>query len=727
MAKKNKIINGICCNLLPFFFTIIFVFNSFQSYSQKHGKAKIDSLLLVLITQKEDTNKVHIYRQLCYEYSGINPDEGFKYGNLGLELANKLVWNRGKAMILMNIAINYKQKGDYNSALEYNNRSLKLFEELGIKRGIAGVYGNIGDVYLNKGEFDSALTAYKSAITIFDGLKQNGQIGNDDKKKMARLYSSQQISYLNISKYKEALVAGFSALKLNEEINDKAAIAYSNINISVVCERQKQFDKALEYCNKALNIFIELKDNINIAKVDGNIANVYLGKNNFDSALVYYKKAISIYQANGDKSGIAVNFVNIGELYKKINNYPKALESYFDALKLLEELKDVEDIKILEGNIGDTYLLIAKDTSNNDNIGPLVPKGRTAILNKAIEYLNKCIAGCKESGDIAGVSEYSQYLSEAYKLSGNYAAALDNFILSTTLKDSINSIDNKKELTKQETQAKKEIADKQIQLDLVTIEKKKNEDYFLYAGIVVLLFVIGLVLRSNIKQNKSNKIITREKNRSEELLLNILPSEVAEELKDKGSAEAKFFNEVTVLFTDFVGFTTVAERMTPQQLVNELDGCFRGFDHIMGKYNIEKIKTVGDAYLAVCGLPMPNEEHAANVVNAALELREFMAERKKQLGDLTFQVRIGVHSGSVVAGIVGVKKFAYDIWGDTVNTAARMEQNSTAGKINISEVTHELIKDKFECTYRGKIQAKNKGELSMYFVENALIAESEIV
>jgi class 3 adenylate cyclase len=137
----------------------------------------------------------------------------------------------------------------------------------------------------------------------------------------------------------------------------------------------------------------------------------------------------------------------------------------------------------------------------------------------------------------------------------------------------------------------------------------------------------------------------------------------------------------------------------------------------MHKYNIEKIKTVGDAYLAVCGLPLTDEKHPENVLNAALEIRDFMQKRRTEHGDKTFEIRIGIHSGSVVAGIVGVKKFSYDIWGDTVNTAARMEQNSQAGKINISEATYELVKNKFTCQYRGEIEAKNKGKLKMYFVD----------
>ena len=208
-----------------------------------------------------------------------------------------------------------------------------------------------------------------------------------------------------------------------------------------------------------------------------------------------------------------------------------------------------------------------------------------------------------------------------------------------------------------------------------------------------------------------------EKKKSDDLLRNILPEEIAEELKEKGTSAAKYFDHVSVLFTDFVAFTKAGERMTPQELVNELHACFKAFDGIMSKYNIEKIKTIGDAYLAVCGLPVADERHAEHMVKAAQEIVQFMKARKLELGDKTFEIRIGIHSGAVVAGIVGVKKFAYDIWGDTVNTAARMEQNGEAGKINISETTFEIVKDKFDCTYRGQITAKNKGELKMYFVE----------
>jgi adenylate cyclase len=209
-----------------------------------------------------------------------------------------------------------------------------------------------------------------------------------------------------------------------------------------------------------------------------------------------------------------------------------------------------------------------------------------------------------------------------------------------------------------------------------------------------------------------------EKKKSDDLLLNILPAEVAEELKETGTTKAQSFDHVSVLFTDFVNFTQVSERLSPQELVEELHECFRAFDDIMERNNLEKIKTIGDAYLAVGGMPVANEQHAANAVQAGLEIVEFINNRSGN--GSSFDVRVGVNSGPLVAGIVGVKKFAYDIWGDTVNTASRMETNSEAGRVNISQSTYELVQEQYTCTHRGKINAKNKGDVDMYFVEGRI-------
>jgi len=214
--------------------------------------------------------------------------------------------------------------------------------------------------------------------------------------------------------------------------------------------------------------------------------------------------------------------------------------------------------------------------------------------------------------------------------------------------------------------------------------------------------------------------VEKEMQKSESLLHNILPEEIAKELKEHGKSDAKLFNEVSIMFTDFVNFTNISETLTPEELVFELDYCFKKFDEIITQNQLEKIKTIGDAYLAVCGLPMPHQNHAHQVIKSAIEIRNFMKEyelKRQKDGYPFFEIRVGIHSGPVVAGIVGVKKFAYDIWGDTVNTASRMESSSEPGKINISGATFELVKNDIKCLHRGKIEAKNKGMIDMYFVE----------
>jgi len=208
--------------------------------------------------------------------------------------------------------------------------------------------------------------------------------------------------------------------------------------------------------------------------------------------------------------------------------------------------------------------------------------------------------------------------------------------------------------------------------------------------------------------------------RTDELLLNILPKEIAAELKETGVTRAKDFDNVTVLFTDFENFTLIAEQMSAQELVNEIHYCYSAFDQIISVHGLEKIKTIGDSYMCVAGVPVDRETHAVDAVMAAMEIKAFV-DREHQIrqakGQMSFNIRIGLHSGPVVAGIVGLKKFAYDIWGDTVNIASRLESSGEPGKVNISGSTYELVKDRFACQYRGKIEAKHKGEIDMYFVE----------
>jgi len=222
---------------------------------------------------------------------------------------------------------------------------------------------------------------------------------------------------------------------------------------------------------------------------------------------------------------------------------------------------------------------------------------------------------------------------------------------------------------------------------------------------------------------KQKEIIEAAKAQSDSLLLNILPDEIAEELKKFGKSYARKHSQVSVLFSDIKGFSSIAETLTPVKLVMQLDEVFGAFDNIIAKYGMEKIKTIGDAYMCACGLPLSDEENAVKAVRAGMDMQRFINEfgLGNKIQNLpVFEVRIGVHTGPLVAGVVGLRKFAYDIWGDTVNLASRMEQHSEAGKVNISGETYRLIKEQFRCTYRGRIETKNKSQVDMYFVDEEI-------
>jgi class 3 adenylate cyclase len=339
----------------------------------------------------------------------------------------------------------------------------------------------------------------------------------------------------------------------------------------------------------------------------------------------------------------------------------------------------------------------------------------------------------KQAGDLAYDAVYSpyqlknqefrefvqSYYARVFLAAGMFKEAADGYKLAAQLADST-SKEKIKLLTEKEVthnlielanineinQTKEEIAQK-------TIDRQILVRNIFMGGCTLLLIFSGVFF---VQRNK----IKKGKKMSDELLLNILPSSIAEELKSKGNAESKLIDEVTVLFTDFKGFTQLSEQFTPQELVAEINECFSAFDQIMTKHNVEKIKTIGDSYMAAGGLPTSNKTHAQDVIHAALEIQQFMAGYKKareEAGKLFFEIRIGIHSGPVVAGIVGIRKFAYDIWGDTVNTASRMESSGEVGKVNVSESTYNLTQNLFSYTYRGQIAAKGKGEISMYFAE----------
>ncbi len=482
-------------------------------------------------------------------------------------------------------------------------------------------------------------------------------------------------------------------------------------------------------------------------------------------------KTLKAAEGRGDKKGMARGNADVGGTYLRIGKLPsesiqggglvgadkkenlkRCIEYSQKAVDIGEEVGELELMKTAyqnmyaaqkaAGKVGDAVRTYSKIQTLNHAI--LNPQKAKELEAKRLEYEHKkredSIKQEQEAADERArqqqqVLAQQQQQIEASKQSINNAQK-EKENVNRALQKSQSDLDREKsnveEKVRQLSQAEQEKALVDAKLELQAkeaalaqaelekkdrvIEQRKRAQYIYLSGLGVLLIFTLLIYRSFAAQKKFNVALLNEKKRSEELLLNILPAEVAKELIKKGFADAKHFFDVTVLFTDFVNFTTVAENMTPQQLVSELHVCFKAFDVILGKYHIEKIKTVGDAYMAVSGLPSSNPNHAADIVAAAIEIRDFMQKRKAEVGAATFGIRVGINSGNVVAGIVGLRKFSYDIWGDTVNIAARMEQNSEEGKINISESTYQLIKDKYPCIYRGKIEAKNKGSIDMYYL-----------
>jgi class 3 adenylate cyclase len=457
------------------------------------------------------------------------------------------------------------------------------------------------------------------------------------------------------------------------------------------------------YYEKAITILRRTDDTISLATALLNAGEEYANSKNFKTALAYYNESGVLFKKLNYEIGTAYNIGNTGMLYAETGEDEKAMIYINKAISILEKNKDYYAIS--------DYLIYMSDiyTKRNNTKNALIYAGES--LKLAQKY------GLKKQ-----ISTSNEKLAELFQKSGNYRKALQFFKNYIIYKDSLRSIEIVQKIA--DTRTNYEISQKQIEVNLLN-QQKTNQKIIIISSLIflflTLLLVIGLYRRYAFI-NKTNKTIEKEKNLSNSLLLNILPAETAVELKENGKVLAKKYELVTVLFTDFEGFTNYSENLSTEKLVESIDYYFSKFDEIIEKYDLEKIKTIGDSYMCAGGLPFPTSDHASKIILAAIEIIDFVEQSKHRLLDnqINFMVRIGINSGSIVAGIVGTKKFAYDIWGDTVNIASRMESNSETGKINISENTYHLVKDQFDCTYRGEIEVKSKGMMKMYFVENVL-------
>jgi len=507
----------------------------------------------------------------------------------------------------------------------------------------------------------------------------------------------------------------YMRLKIQEKIGEKGGIAAILGNIGSIYGLQTNYPKAVEYIQRSLKIYEEIGDKQGIAGALNNIGLMYSAQNQYPKALDYYQRCLKIVEEIGDKKGIIGTLLNnFGLLYAKQGDYVKALDYYQRSLKIMEEIRDKHGLAVALNNIGKIYNAQSK-------------------YHDAIIQCQMSFDITEEIGAIESQKDACSCLYEAYKELGNGNEALEYLEKMQVLDDSLNAEETSKKLQQMEF-AKQVFADsiKQVEEKRLVQEahqeevaKKNQTRNILAGGGLIVLLIAGAVYSRLRYVRKAKDIIEKEKDRSNNLLLNILPADIAEELKIHGKAEARDFDMVSMLFTDFKGFTEASAKLSAADLVNEINACFEAFDGIMEKYGIEKIKTIGDAYMAAGGLPVPTDDSVKNTVMAALEMQSFIIKRKAEneaQNKPAFEMRVGIHTGPVVAGIVGVKKFQYDIWGDTVNTASRMESNGEVGKVNISQSTYELLKSEkqseseFAFESRGKIEAKGKGEIEMYFV-----------
>jgi class 3 adenylate cyclase len=400
----------------------------------------------------------------------------------------------------------------------------------------------------------------------------------------------------------------------------------------------------------------------------------------------------------------AAVYYRLQAFFKEKENLPDSALYYFDKAEQL--MVKMPDLKLSQFYYRFGQFLV-RHNHNREAIDKFIQSYKVAREVPYFDYMLNA----------------SSQLEKLYSQMGDFRNAYKYSVNVRELIDSISTLSKREQIMKDNINREQQVRQKNIDLQNLENERKMSQqrtEKNTMEGVVVFLFILSFVIFRNYRsQKRSNIKLDEEKKRSERLLLNILPAETAEELKQTGSAKAKYFKEVTVMFTDFINFTQTSEKMTADELVKEINFYFSEFDKIISKYGIEKIKTIGDSYMCVGGLPVSNESHAHDVVSAALELQEFMEIQKllrARNNRIWFEARIGIQSGPVVAGIVGTRKFAYDIWGNTVNAASTLEASGEPGKVNISGYTYNLVKDYFSCTYRGKIQTKHKGMMDMYFV-----------
>ncbi|MFN8287175.1 MAG: adenylate/guanylate cyclase domain-containing protein [Chitinophagales bacterium] len=593
-----------------------------------------------------------------------NPTEALTLATKAQTDAIQLSYKTGeiKATALMGVA-NYKID-NYDNAKNLVSQAIGKAEGSKDSSNLSFAKYWLATIELNHGEYAKALDLYQNSLEIAQHIS--------DKKNIARALDGKGSIYESLGEDDKAIEAYKQSLATAQEVNFKEWYPTVNFDLANMAYKKGQIEDAISKFNESVEGSDAVGNINNKANCFQQLAAIYYEKDDSKTAMTYVQQAMDLFQQTGSMSSYSYSRLLMSTILLRDKEWDVAIE--------------LAETSLDEGK----------------------RKGETQLQKNAAEVL------------------YYAYLGK-----GDKGQALNYHVLFHNLSETNHNEELAKKLTQLELQAnfEKERAietanrqAKEAELNL-EIERQNLVKKASLIGLGLLAIIAGLSIFAFFQKRKDNRVIAAEKKKSDELLLNILPVEVANELKASGHSKAKNYEKATVLFADIKNFTGAAEKMSPEKLVEEIDFYFKKFDEIVSRYKIEKIKTIGDAYLCVGGLPVPDIDNANNVLRAALEMQQFMehAQRDREgRGQIFFEIRIGIHTGPLVAGIVGLRKFAYDIWGDTVNVAARMEQHGEEGKINISGSTYELIKDKFRCTYRGKIEAKNKGQIDMYFVDGLI-------
>lgn len=595
-----------------------------------------------------------------------------------------------------------------DSALVLGNQMLDLAQKKkNIKQEIKA-NTLIGRVYFELGEFSFGEEIYTKGLELAKTSKDSFLYA----KSLMRLGTMYYAHDDYINAFKTLRKSQEFCKKIGDSLNEGWSVAYQGMIYGALGD----YDEAEKYHLEHLRLSKKYNIKRSISGASGNLGGVYNNMGNIPKSIKHWKEGIRLSKELGLEEYASVGTHSLIDIY--INE-----KQFSEATKYLEEYKKVTNKfatpKYTRNFSMDIHLLQCQIDYGLGN------------YNKALKECENCLKIYK-ANNWDPESDLLKSLYEVNKKLNQHTTALAYFEKYQII------IDDEKE-EKARTEIQSIVFNNQLVTDSIAkvesdriVEathqeelRKKNQTRNISIAIGALILLLAAILYNRLKfVRKSKDSLQVEKNRSENLLLNILPKEIAQELKDKGKAEARDFDKVSILFTDFKSFTQASEKLSAQELVKEINICFEAFDGIIEKFGIEKIKTIGDAYMAAGGLPIPSEDSVKNTILAALEMQEFVSNRiiaKRANKEMPFEMRLGIHTGPVVAGIVGVKKFQYDVWGDTVNTASRIESNGEIGKVNISQHTYELIKDEpqFSFKSRGKIPVKGKEDMDMYFVNKS--------